>query len=123
MAVTRDQVEAHLFLNGWMPSSWGQGGASKNDVVVYTTKTKVWEQGADGPTPRFNVHTAFNQDPDTIAKHQLDAWLWSDPLFWKIANQCLEYEACQHEGHDGPDAAAWRAATGMYRCHRCHQPI
>lgn len=113
--MTRDQVEAHLTLRGWIPLDWGQGGAAKGDVVVYTTKTKVWEPRADEPSARFNVHTIWDQDPATIAKNALDCWLWSDPMFWKIATECLSLDSCAHIiGHDMTNALA-------FRCARCHQ--
>jgi hypothetical protein len=113
--MNRDQAEAHLTLRGWLPSTWGQGGATRNDVVVFTSKTKVWEVGADDPSPRFNVHVIWGQEPHIIAKHELDVWLWSDPLFWRIANECLSLDACQHScGRDMSNLAAWRCAS-------CHQ--
>jgi hypothetical protein len=103
-------VEAHLTLCGWVPSRWGQGGASKNDVVVYTTKTKIWEPGAGEPSPRFNVHTIWNQEPDVIAKNALGMWMWSDDLFWMLAKECLELQACDHSD-----------THSLGRCDRCHQ--
>lgn len=122
MRMTREQVEAHLTLCGWQPLSWGQGGAAKNDVVIYTTKTKVYEI-PQGPGVRFNVHTIWNQDPATIAKHALDAWLWNDAMFWRVANECLEFEACTHADTDPETTAAWMASTGSMRCPTCHQLI
>ena len=78
--LSRDAMEAHLRLCGWVPVSYGSAGARKGRLVVYAFRHLVDHE----------LLTQLLAPPGLQHRYDMDLWYCDDVAFGAMARACIE---------------------------------
>jgi hypothetical protein len=87
LQLTREQMEAHLTLQGWRPIMVAKGGAEMYEGVIYVFDRAGPYSGEYRVAIAKQTLAGLNI---TVKRPHTDDWYMSDKYFWPLAHACNE---------------------------------